>query len=87
MTRPTKTLKKHSHINRPKSSNGVYHSREVYLLITISVMDVNRIIETASLTIPSPKTKLNSLGYLSELIKVKAATESVAHIVDEYNKI
>ncbi len=48
---------------------------------------LNRIIETASFTIPSPKTTLKSFGYLSELIKVKAATESVAHIVAEYKRI
>lgn len=38
-------------------------------------------IETASLTIPSPNTTLNNFGYLLGLIIVNAATESVAHIV------
>lgn len=36
---------------------------------------------TASLTIPSPNTTENSLGYFSGLMIVKAATLSVAHIV------
>ena len=53
----------------------------------ISVIAVNRMIDTASLIIPSPKTKLNNFGCLSELINVRAATESVAHIVDEYKSI
>jgi hypothetical protein len=39
---------------------------------------------TASFTIPSPKIIENSLGYLSDLIIVKAATESVAQIVALY---
>lgn len=38
-------------------------------------------IETASFTMPSPKTTLNSFGYVSDEISVSAATESVAHIV------
>jgi hypothetical protein len=43
-----------------------------------------RIMATASLTIPYPKTIENSLGYLSDLIMVNAATESVAQIVALY---
>jgi hypothetical protein len=41
-------------------------------------------IATASLIIPSPKIIENNFGYLSDLIIVKAATESVAHIVALY---
>jgi hypothetical protein len=40
-------------------------------------------IETASFTIPSPKTTLKSLGYLFGLIIVRPATLSVAQIVAE----
>lgn len=39
---------------------------------------------TASLTIPSPKIIENSLGNSLALIKVSAATESVAEIVALY---
>lgn len=46
-------------------------------------IETNIIIATASLTIPSPNTTLNNFGYLSALIIVKAATESVAQIVAE----
>ena len=40
-----------------------------------------RIIATASLRRPSPKTILNNLGYAALLIRVKAAIASEAHIV------
>lgn len=39
------------------------------------------------MTIPSPKITENNLGYFSGLIIVKAATESVAHIVALYINI
>ena len=44
-------------------------------------------IETESLTIPSPNKIENNFGYLSGLIIVRAATESVAQTQPEYNKI
>lgn len=43
--------------------------------------------QTASLITPSPKRIANNLGSVSSLIKVKAATESVAEMTDENNKI
>lgn len=42
---------------------------------------LNKIIATASFTIPSPKIIENSLGNWAESIRVSAATESVAEIV------
>lgn len=42
---------------------------------------MNRIIATASLTIPSPKMTEKSLGCYEGLIRVRAATESVALMV------
>ena len=44
----------------------------------------NRMIATASFTIPSPKTIEKSLGYLFGLIIVRAATESDAQMVALY---
>lgn len=44
-------------------------------------------IDTESLTIPSPKITLNNLGYLSDLIIAKAATLSVAQMVAENKRI
>jgi hypothetical protein len=41
---------------------------------------LNSIMATASLTIPSPKTKLKSLGYSSYLMIVIAASTSEEHI-------
>lgn len=49
----------------------------------ISNTDLNKIIATASFTIPSPNIMEKSFGYLSALIIVNAATESVAQIVAE----
>lgn len=48
---------------------------------------LKRIIQTASLVIPSPKTKLNSFGYSSYLITAIAATTSVQHKREHINKI
>lgn len=42
---------------------------------------MNKIIATASLTIPYPKITENSFGCSDGLIRVKAATESVALMV------
>ena len=39
---------------------------------------------TASLTIPYPKIMEKSLGCMTGLMRVRAATESVADIVAEY---
>ena len=44
-------------------------------------------IETASLIIPSPKMTENSLGCSLGLIRVRAATESVAHMIAENSRI
>lgn len=49
--------------------------------------ELNKIIATASLTIPSPNTIENNFGYFFGLIIVRAATESVAQIVAEKSKV
>lgn len=49
----------------------------------ISRTDRNKIMATASLTMPSPKTIEKSLGNFLGFIMVRAATESVAQIVAE----
>lgn len=82
---PTSKLRTQFLRNLPMSSKGTYHTNPLSTLI--SVIALNRIIETASLTMPSPKTTLNSLGNLSESSKVRDATESVAQIVAEYKSI
>ena len=48
---------------------------------------LKRIIETASFVIPSPKTKLNSLGFSAGLIKDTAAITSVEHSKEHISKI
>lgn len=48
---------------------------------------LNKIIQTASLVIPSPKIKLNSLGYSSYLTIDIAATTSVQHNRELISKI
>lgn len=45
---------------------------------------LNKIMATASLTIPSPKIIENILGNSEDLISVNAATESVADMVALY---
>lgn len=45
---------------------------------------LNKMIATASLTIPSPKITEKSLGCYDGLIRVRAATESVALMVALY---
>lgn len=49
--------------------------------LTMESTESKRIIATASLRRPSPKTILNNLGYVTLLIRVKAAIASEAHIV------
>lgn len=44
-------------------------------------------IETASLTIPSPKTIEKSIGYSSNLMILTAATVSEQHMTDEKRSI
>lgn len=48
---------------------------------------LNRIMQTASFVIPSPKIKLNSLGYSSYLTMEIAATTSVQHNKEHINNI
>ncbi len=45
---------------------------------------LKRMIATASLTIPSPKMMENILGNSDALMRVRAATESVAEMVALY---
>jgi hypothetical protein len=48
---------------------------------------LKRIIPIASLVIPSPNTKLNSLGYFSKLISDIAATTSLEHKSEHMSRI
>jgi hypothetical protein len=48
---------------------------------------LNKMIQTASLVIPSPKTMLKSLGYYSYLMTAIAATTSVQHNNEHINII
>jgi hypothetical protein len=54
---------------------------------TKSKMELYKMIETESLTMPSPKITLNNFGYVSDFIIANAATLSVAQIVAENSKI
>lgn len=74
-------LPKNSFMNNQINSNGIFQVSTFSLLINSTEM--KRIMDTASLTIPSPKTTLNNLGYFSGLIIVNAATLSEAHMVAE----
>lgn len=76
---PTNKLQKNSNKNNNINSNDTVNMVSCYP--DNNSTDKNKIIDTASLTIPSPNTTLNNLGYFFGLIIVKAATESVAHIV------
>ena len=48
---------------------------------------MNKIIDTASLSMPSPNIKLKSLGYSSYLTIVRAATVSEEQTNDDISKI
>jgi hypothetical protein len=48
---------------------------------------LKRIIDTASLVIPSPKTRENNFGYSSNLIIVTAATASEEQSSEEIRRI
>ena len=48
---------------------------------------LNKIILIASFVTPSPNTRLNNLGYFSELISDTAATTSLEHNSELINKI
>jgi hypothetical protein len=48
---------------------------------------LKRIIDTASFTIPSPKTIEKSIGYSSNLMILTAATVSEQHMTDEKSRI
>jgi len=52
-----------------------------------SMTVLKRIMQTASLVIPSPNTKLNNFGYSSYFITAIAATTSVQHSKEHINKI
>lgn len=54
---------------------------------TYSLTALKRMIPTASLVIPSPKTKLNSLGYFSAFITAIPATTSELQRREHINKI
>lgn len=82
-------LAKDPYINLPIIPN-IYPAVILISLVLIpgrSLTEENKIIETASLTMPSPNIIENSFGYFSGLIIVKAQTESVAHRVAEYIRI
>ena len=84
---PTNKLRTQFLMNFHMSSNGVYQTKTMWVESNISSIALYRIIETASLTIPSPNTTLNSWGYVSELMRVIAATESVAQMVADWSII
>jgi hypothetical protein len=70
----------------PKISNGV--TQENSLSGPENSMTVlKRMMQTASLVIPSPKIKLKSLGYSSYFTIDIAATTSVQHKSEHINKI
>lgn len=54
------------------------------ILSKIPPTTLNKIIATASLTIPSPKIIEKILGNSEDLMSVRAATESVAEMVALY---
>ena len=54
---------------------------------TKSKIELYKIIETESLTMPSPNITLNNFGYESDFIIANAATLSVAQIVAENSRI
>lgn len=89
MNNPINKLKTHVSKNFPMNSKGVYHLNSMASApgSQREATAQNRMIETPSFIIPSPKTTLNNLGYLSEEIRVRAATESVAQIVAQQSII
>lgn len=52
-----------------------------------SLTELNKMIDTASLTIPSPKTRLNSLGYFFGLMSDTAAITSDEQSREHISKI
>ena len=69
--------------NQTNSRDNMKSKCPSYNFSESNSIETNIMIATASFTIPSPNTTLNNFGYLSALIIVKAATESVAQIVAE----
>lgn len=86
VTIPTKIEKKLKLIKLPTILNGVdpvnSESGPEY-----SITVLNKIIQTASFVIPSPNTKLKSLGCSSYLMIEMAATTSVQHNNEHISKI
>lgn len=83
---PTNTDKNASWKKLPTILKGVAAVKELSgpeYCITV----LKRIIQTASLVIPSPKTRLNSFGYSSYLMIEIAATTSVQHSREHINNI
>lgn len=76
---PTTRLQKNSNMNKKQNSKETV--KIVSCFPDNKSTEIYRMIDTASFTIPSPNTTLNSFGYLLGLIIVNAATESVAQIV------
>jgi hypothetical protein len=75
-TTPANREKKLKLMNAPRILKGV--EAENWLSGPAnSITVLKRMIQTASLVIPSPKTKENSLGYSSYLMTAIAATTSV----------
>ena len=76
VTIPVKILKKLKFTNEPTILKGVVLvNSELGPAYSITVL--NKIMHTASLVIPSPKTNEKSFGYYSYLIIEMAATTSV----------
>ena len=72
--------------NSPPISIGAFQVRGK-LDIVLVYTALNKIIDTASLTIPSPNTIEKSTGYSSNLIILTAATVSEQHMTDENKSI
>lgn len=70
--------------NSHKIVNTVTKSIVTLSLLNIPPTTENKMMATASLIIPSPKTMENNFGYFVGLIIVSAATESDAQIVALY---
>ena len=72
----------------PRISNGAFQVISWPPPTKKNVLTVlNKIIATASLTIPSPKSKLNNVGYSSYLTIEMAAITSVEHKRDDISRI
>ena len=85
-TMPANNEKKLNCTNAPRILKGVAELNSLCGPAN-SITVLNKIMQTASLVMPSPNTKLKSLGYSSYLMTAIAATTSVQHKREHINKI